>query len=163
MMERIKRIKKAIFGKGYRLSFVLFFIGFYVLNFLLNKTHVFYSTIETVILWYAISFVVINFLIALMVAVTFNLVRLKLNETRSLEGKQGGFATIGFTGGILAGGCPACFTGVLPALIGFTGIGVSYNNTPYVGLGIQVVSLFILIFSIYLLSANPVCKIKFKS
>lgn len=162
MNSRKIRMKRAIVEGNYKFLFVLFFVGFYILNIFLNKTYVFYSNISSVEKYFSISFILINFLLAFLFSLAINLIILKFRETRRFDKSASSVGTIGFVGAIIGGGCPSCFVGVLPAIIAFFGLGISFADYPYLGLGIQIFSGLILLFSVYLLSADPVCKIPSK-
>jgi len=153
-------IKKSILKKPYIFSFIIIFLGYLLLNFLLND---FKTTLPTLFtsfkLWFLIPFVFFNFLlIPFLIALTINLANIKVKEAEGIKGK-GLLAGLGTFGGILGGACPGCFAGLFPAFIGLFGVSATLSSLPLYGLELQFISTAFLITAIVLLTRPTVCKI----
>lgn len=60
---------------------------------------------------------------------------------------------------ILTGACPGCISGLLPTFAGFFGASFNLNSLPLYGLEIQFLSSILLVFGVYSLSKEVVCKL----
>src|SRR3989344_1809887 len=58
---------------------------------------------------------------------------------------------VGTAAGLLTGICPLCVTGLLPLLLGFFGVSFSLGILPFQGLEVQVLTIVLLGFSLFLL------------
>lgn len=157
--RRFERIRKAILGRP--LIFLLIFLFYIGINVWLNENYV---TLPTLFSGYKISFAILfllfNFiLVPGLVATTINLSILRIKESTGLGM---GVAGAGTFAGILGGACPGCFVGLFPAFIGIFGLSLTLGNLPLHGLEIQILSCGLLIWAIFLLTEDPVCKIKFR-
>ncbi len=152
----LDKIKKSIISKPYSYYFMIFFIGYLALNFFVNGisgTYMFlFSTLSGKLSLIATIFV------GIFVAISLNLVIMKLKELRQLSG-AGSFTALGIFGGLLGGACPACFVGLFPAFLGIFGVTASLTDLPFKGLELQIGSMVLLVISIILLSKPTVCKI----
>jgi len=59
-------------------------------------------------------------------------------------------AGVGTVSGLTAGICPLCVTGILPIILGGLGISFSFASLPFQGIEVQILTLFILIISLFL-------------
>jgi hypothetical protein len=157
---RKEKIKAAIFSWPYSGIFAGTFVSFFVLNVYLNQSFFVFSNLMSLALWFSISFTFFTLLVAFLVALNINLMIMKVKLLRGVGAGAGGVALAGTFGGIIGGSCPACFVGLFPAMMGLFGVTASLSMFPFQGLEIQAVSAVLLIVSIRMLSAAPVCKIK---
>ena len=68
------------------------------------------------------------------------------------EGKI--LAGTGSIGGLIAGVCPLCVTGLVPLILGFFGIGFSFASLPFEGIEIQVLVIVVLLLSLRILKTK---------
>ncbi|MEK6859006.1 MAG: hypothetical protein AABX53_03805 [Nanoarchaeota archaeon] len=106
------------------------------------------STVNWVELGLSIFFsLAVGVLVALN-AVTFYT---KYKERRKCK-EAGVFATIGTAGGLAAGICPLCVTGLFPLILGFFGVTFSFAILPFKGLEIQAISIILLSLSLWMMT-----------
>lgn len=161
--RRLERIKKAVFKKPYVFYFIFVFLSYIGLNVWVNQLYVSFSTLNDLATWFLIPFVFFTFLIVpLLAALTINLSIIRFKEAGF--GKREGSATsVGVFAGVLGGACPGCLVGLFPAVLGLFGIaGISLSVLPLYGLEIQFLSSALLIFAVFLLTSDVVCKIPIK-
>lgn len=156
---RAKKIKEVILTSPYFFYFVFIFILYIFLNIIINKL---YITREVLFnnLKFGIPFILLNILIAGLIATNINLIIIKSKEFKLLNNNGKNLTFLGILGGFLGGACPGCFVGLFPAFLGLFGITASLSILPLYGFEIQIVSALLLILSIYLLTKNPVCEIE---
>ena len=65
--------------------------------------------------------------------------------------KEGAIVCAGSVGGFVAGVCPACVTSVFPFIFGAFGVSFSWASLPLRGFEIQLITIAILVGSLYLL------------
>tara|TARA_Y100000310_G_C20648240_1_gene797873 strand:+ start:162 stop:641 length:480 start_codon:yes stop_codon:yes gene_type:complete len=154
-MEKIKHV----FGFPYFLIFIFIFLVYIFLNVFINDV---YSTRSVLFnnLKYGIPFLFFMVLVGSLIGININLIIFKFKET-SLLRKGGSLTFLGVFGGLLGGACPGCFVGLFPAFIGLFGVSASLSVLPLYGIEIQMASSVLLITSIYLLTNENNCKIKF--
>jgi hypothetical protein len=165
---QFKRIKNALCVKPFIFYFILFFISYIGLNFWINELGITIPTLLRSHNWiFVIPYIAFNFIIVpFLVALTINLSIMRFRELKIMRSGTGGgsfLGGLGILGGVLGGACPACIAGFLPAFLGIFGIvGFSLNSLPLKGLEIQFLSSLLLFWAIWLLSREPVCKVKIK-
>ena len=160
MKEKWNTLKRSIKGRPYLFTGV--FLGYIVLNSVINQT---YLTLPTILgsLKVSIPYILFALGIAFLVAANVSLAMGKFKELKSMktEGmKTGGFAAIGAFVGLVGGACPGCFVGLFPAILGLFGVTASLSVLPLYGFEIQAVSAVVLIGSLFLLTRDNVCAIK---
>ena len=160
-MNRLNNIRKALFTWPYFLIFIFVFFLFGIFNIYINDSFLIFIHLGTLRLWFAIFFVFFYILVAFLVSLTFNLGIIRFSKLGSFNSKEGGFAVLGGFAGVLGGSCPACLAGFFPAFMGFLGISFGLIDLPLQGLEIQMISSVLLGISIFMLSSEPVCKIRF--
>lgn len=164
--RRLEKIKKAIFKRPFVFYFIFIFLAYVGLNLFVNKLYVSLSILSSLAKWFLIPFLLFNFLITpFLVALTVNLSILRFKEAGgfSLKGKESGATSVGVFAGVLGGACPGCFVGLFPAFLGLFGVTASLSILPLYGLEIQFLSGAFLIFAIFLLTKDAVCKIPVKA
>ena len=146
---------RLVFKKPYIYFVILIFLIYIGLNFLLADSFIksvliYYKTVD----WFKLGVsLILTVAIGILVAVNSVLVYIKYKERNDLKNcKEGAtLGGIGAIGGLAAGICPVCVTGLLPLVLGFLGIGFSFASLPFQGIEIQVAVLIILLISLYIL------------
>jgi len=157
--SRKERIKRAFKG-NYLFLFILIFLAYVGLNVFINQLHVSLDILTGFAIWFLIPFLFFNFLlIPFLVALTINLSILRFKESGFGLNKESGISGTGVFAGILGGACPGCLVGLFPAFSGLFGITSSLSILPFYGLEIQLASAILLIWAIFLLTKDIVCKI----
>ena len=159
MGGRIVRIREAVLKWPYLGIFILVAVLFFSLNVYLNQSFEFIKNLSSFKLWFIIGFIFFSILISILVALNVNLSIIRVKSLGSFGAKTGGVGLMGTFGGILGGGCPACFAGFFPAFVGLFGITASLSIFPLQGLEIQMISSILLVISITMLAKDPVCKV----
>lgn len=154
---RTKKLKDVFTKKFYIL--IIIFLIYNFLNFYFNEVFISLPTLFDLKLGFAIPFALFTFLITpFFVALTFTLAIFKIKEAFSLKGT--GIGVAGLFGGILGGACPGCLVGLFPAVLGIFGVtGVSLAILPLYGLEIQIFSIALLTWAIFLMTKPPVCEV----
>lgn len=160
MDQRIDKIKKAIFSWPYILIFTIIFFVYLVVNIFVNQL---YITGFDVLLEFRKSFLIpfflLNIFIAFLVPLAVNLSIIKFKELKKINSVGGGAGFLGIFGGLLGGACPGCFAGLFFVFLGLFGVTASLSILPFYGLEILVISIILLIVSIWILTNKATCKI----
>jgi hypothetical protein len=159
MEDRIVRIKEAILKWPYLGIFILVSVLFFSLNVYLNQSFEFIKNLSSFRLWFIIGFIFFSILVSILVALNVNLSIIRFKSLGNFGAKTGGIGLMGTFGGVLGGGCPACFAGFFPAFVGLFGITASLSIFPLKGLEIQMASATLLLISVMMLTKDPACKI----
>ena len=146
---------KRIFKRPYIYWFLGIFLLYLVLNIFISGFNdtipliiVYASTINWVKLGISLALtLVIGFLVAMNAIYAYVLYK---ERKKCKEGKI--LAGTGSIGGLIAGVCPLCVTGLVPLILGFFGIGFSFASLPFEGIEIQVLVIAVLSFSLKILS-----------
>lgn len=105
---------------------------------------------------YALSQVIIQFLVSLLFALNTSLLYYKMNYIGglSIQGTSGSF---GGLLSLLVSGCPACSI----TLAGYLGLATFFSSLPLAGLEVKIIALLILLWSVNEVSNNlMICNIK---
>ena len=146
---------KRIFRKPYSYWVLGIFIVYLLLLILISG---FYNTIPLIIVyaetlnWFKLSLSIgLSLLIAFLVSITGVLSYIKYRERKQC--KEGAtLAGVGTAGGLIAGVCPLCVTGILPVIFGFFGASFTFASLPFQGVEIQVIAAIILLISLWILN-----------
>jgi|SRR3989344_7517550 len=147
--------------KVFRRPYVYWTIGIFITYMLLSIfISGFYNTIQLIFL-YAKTVNWAELIISLIFSLTIG-VLVAINATHSfilykerkkcLEGNT--LTGVGTLGGLVAGVCPLCVTGLFPIIFGLFGLSFSLASLPFKGLEVQVVAIVLLLSSLYLLRKN---------
>ncbi|HLC63613.1 MAG TPA: hypothetical protein VJJ21_04825 [Candidatus Nanoarchaeia archaeon] len=158
-MSRTEKLKEAVSGK-YLLLFFLFFFAYLGLNFWINQIYVTLPTLLYNNLRIIIPYIVFTLIVAGLTALTLNLIIIKTRELKRIR-KSSGFAALGLFGGLLGGACPSCFVGLFPAVMGLFGVTANLSRLPFFGVEILIGSAALLILSVFLMTKDNVCKVKY--
>jgi len=145
---------KRVLKKPYIYWTIAIFIVYMLLNILISG---FYSTIQLIFIYARTvnwSELIISVLLSLIIAglVAINAVYsyiLYKERKKCIEGNT--LTGIGTLGGLMAGVCPLCVTGLFPLIFGIFGLSFSLASLPFKGLEIQVLAIAVLLYSLYLL------------
>lgn len=160
--NRKKKIKKALLEKPYVFIFLIVFIGYLGLNAWINDFEVTSGVLFTnYYTGFIVPFLILMVLVGGLTALTVNLVLVKYVELKMLAGVSG-FAGVGVFVGLLGGACPGCFAGLFPAFVGLFGVSATLGNLPLYGLEIQILSIGLLMISVFFLTSETKCKVKYK-
>jgi len=87
--------------------------------------------------------------------VALNAVALYINYKERRKCKEAGVvATAGTIGGLAAGICPLCVTGLFPLILGLFGITFSFAILPFKGLEVQALSIILLSVSLRIMTRH---------
>ncbi len=141
---------KGVFKKPYIFWLVGIFVVYLILNILISG---FYKTIPLIIIyiktvdWFKLFVsLILTLAIGAFVAVNGVLAFMKYKERKHCR-EGAALGGVGAVGGLAAGVCPLCVTGLLPLLFGAFGVGFSFASLPFGGIEIQVLVLIVLIWS----------------
>jgi len=158
LKNRLEKIYLVTLKRPYIFSFFTIVILYLVINIFVNKIYVTTLSLFNSYSFFIVFFVFFSLLVSLLVAANVNLSYTKIKTLRQLN-KGSGLTALGAFGGVLGGACPGCFVGLFPAVLGLFGITASLGNLPLYGLEIQMVSVGLLIISLYLLTRDETCQI----
>ena len=148
---------RQVFQKPY----VYWLIGIFVLYLILNVfVSGFNDTIPLIIAyastvnWFKLGIsLILTLVIGVLVALNAVYVYILYKEKNQCkEGKV--LAGAGSVGGLIAGVCPLCVTGLFPLILGLLGISFSFASLPFQGIEIQILVVFILVASLKILKKS---------
>ncbi len=146
---------KRIFQRPYIYWFILIFISYLILNIFIsgfNDTIPLIITYAETVNWFKLGIsLVLTLAIGFLVAMNAIYVYVLYKERKKCKGGKI-LAGTGSIGGLIAGVCPLCVTGLVPLILGFFGIGFSFASLPFEGIEIQVLVIAVLSFSLKILS-----------
>ncbi len=161
--QRIKRIKHILQERKYFLIFICIAIAYTLLSlYLINS---FFAGIENFLnydkLWYVLlnfaAIAIVSFLLGLNIALNIH----RFNEMKTISK----YSTIGIFGSFfsfLGIGCPSCSLSIASTLIPSLGSFIVIGSLPLKGLEIQILSIAILLLSLYFVTKENTCKIELK-
>ncbi len=158
--QRLATIKKVMTTRPYSFYFAIIFLTYLAINVLVNKVYVTAMTLFSFRLSVVIPLVTFTLLVPALVALSINLIILRLRELRRMS-RTSGLTAAGSFGGILAGACPGCFVGLFPAFVGLFGVTATLGSLPLLGFEIQIASATLLIAGILLLTRKTECRVEF--
>ena len=143
-----------VFKKPYVYWMIGIFLTYMILNIFISG---FYKTIQLVFIyaktvnWFELTIsLVFSLTIGILVAINAVYSYILYKERKKcIEGST--LTGIGTLGGLVAGVCPLCVTGLFPLIFGLFGLSFSLASLPFKGLEVQVVAIALLLFSLYLL------------
>lgn len=164
MQKRYEMIKKILFLKEivrkYSLLFIIssliFFIVFYLLTLATTTEH----SLSIFIMMNGISYTILTFfllaVIALLLGVYISLVVYSFKIKIKAKKIGGSIGVIGLIVGLFSAGCPMCGA----FLFGLLGFPLALFFMPFKGLELRVLSILLLLFSVYFLAKSlNKCKI----
>jgi len=157
-MKRLEIIKGITIKKPYIYSFFIILIVYLIITAIVNKFYIVAPYIKTYNLRIVIPHLILNLIVAILVAININLIYLKFKEAKRVE-KSSTLTFFGVFSGMLGGLCPGCIAGLFPLITSFFGIGLSLASLPFKGLELQVLAIIILIIPIiFLTKQSKTCK-----
>ncbi len=97
---------------------------------------------------------VLSLTIGILIAINMTLMIKRYNLRKRLLRKQGFFSSLGIVGGFSTGVCSACIAGFFPLFFSLFGITLSWAFLPFKGIEIQLLSIFILGTSLFMITKN---------
>jgi MFS family permease len=160
MLQRIAHarqiLRKQYLALAIVVSFLYIFIIGLVLAYVYNGIHIFYTSGFPS---YTIPFTILTIIAGMALGINVALLAAKFQEIRA---KSAGMSVLGIFMGSLAIGCPGCFFGLFPIVLGVFGISGTLALLPLHGLELQVFSIIILVTGSLMLAkeSEMVCKVK---
>lgn len=148
---------KIIFKKPYIFWIIGIFFMYLFISFIISG---FYNTIQSIIKysdtlnWTKLIFSIsLSFIIGILVSINSVMVYIKYKERRNFKRckEAGAVAGIGTLGGLVAGFCPLCVTGLFPLIFSLFGISFSFASLPFGGLEFQIFVIIILLISLIMI------------
>lgn len=143
-----------LFRKHHLFAVAGFFILYVVLAFLVSG---FYNTLPLIfkyaqtVNWIELG-ISLTFSLIIGALVSLNMVAVYIkHKERKQCNQEGTLTAIGTVGGLAAGICPLCVTGLFPLILGLFGITFTFASLPFKGLEVQVVSILLLSLSFWML------------
>ena len=146
---------RRVFQKPYVYWLIGIFVFYLILNVFVsgfNDTIPLIIAYASTVNWFKLGIsLILTLVIGVLVALNAVYVYILYKEKKQCkEGKV--LAGAGSVGGLIAGVCPLCVTGLVPLILGFFGIGFSFASLPFEGIEIQVLVIAVLSFSLKILS-----------
>lgn len=148
---------KTLLKKPHIYFVILIFLVYLSLNVILSG---FYNTIPLILVyaktvnWIKLSIsIFLTLMTGILIAFNSVLIYVKYKERKKCK-KELTLSSAGAIGGLVAGVCPLCVTGVVPLILGLVGISFSFASLPFQGIEIQVLVAAILIVSLVNLSKS---------
>ncbi|MEK6915477.1 MAG: hypothetical protein AABW89_02970 [Nanoarchaeota archaeon] len=142
---------KILFKKPYIYIAFLIFLVYLGINILLSG---FYNTIPLILVyaktvnWLKLGIsILLTIIIGILISFNSILIYIKYQERRKCK-KEIALSSAGAIGGLVAGVCPLCITGLIPLILGLIGISFSFASLPFGGIEIQVLVIIILVASL---------------
>jgi len=146
---------KILFKKSYVYFIILIFLVYLSLNIILSG---FYNTITLILVyaetvnWFKLGIsLFLTLAIGYLIAFNSVLIYVKYKERKKCK-KEFTLSSVGAIGGLVAGVCPLCVTGLIPLILGFIGVSFSLASLPFQGIEVQVLVVIILLVSLINLS-----------
>jgi len=118
----------------------------------------FYNTIPLILVyaetvnWFKLGIsLFLTLAIGSLIAFNSVLIYVKYKERKKCK-KEFTLSSVGAIGGLVAGVCPLCVTGLIPLILGFIGVSFSLASLPFQGIEVQVLVVIILLVSLINLS-----------
>ena len=134
---------------------ILIFLVYLSLNIILSG---FYNTIPLILVyaktvdWLKLGIsLFLTLTIGALIAFNSVLIYVKYKEKKRCK-KEMTLSSAGAIGGLVTGVCPLCVTGLIPLILGFTGVSFSFASLPLQGIEIQILVVIILLASLINLS-----------
>lgn len=146
--------------KPYIFSFLIIILAYLTITIIINKFYVIAPYLKTYNLKIVIPHLVLNLIVAILLAININLIYSKFKEAKKVE-KRSGLTFLGAFSGMLGGLCPGCIAGLFPLFASLFGITASLASLPFQGLELQALAIILLIIPlIFLIKDDKTCKIK---
>ena len=146
---------KILLEKPYVYFVILIFLVYLSLNIMLSG---FYNTIPLILVyaetvnWFKLGIsLFLTLAIGFLIAFNSVLIYVKYKERKKCK-KEFTLSSVGAIGGLVAGVCPLCVTGLIPLILGFIGVSFSLASLPFQGIEVQVLVVIILLVSLINLS-----------
>ena len=147
-------ILKNLKTKKYIFIVIICALPMFIMSYYLTVAHIYEKSIVLYSQLFGIGFTLVTLVLNLAIAIFFGIYiallfyKKEVVKNKSISDKITGIG--GTAAAILASGCPACG---LP-LFAFLGFGAFISYLPYKGIEIKIISLILLLISIYLITKN---------
>ena len=146
---------KILLKKPYVYFVILIFLVYLSLDIILNG---FYNTISLILVyaetvnWFKLGIsLFLTLAIGYLIAFNSVLIYVKYKERKKCK-KEFTLSSVGAIGGLVAGVCPLCVTGLIPLILSLAGVSFSLASLPFQGIEVQVLVVIILLVSLINLS-----------
>ena len=146
---------KILLKKPYVYFVILIFLVYLSLDIILNG---FYNTISLILVyaetvnWFKLGIsLFLTLAIGFLIAFNSVLIYVKYKERKKCK-KEFTLSSVGAIGGLVAGVCPLCVTGLIPLILSLAGVSFSLASLPFQGIEVQVLVVIILLVSLINLS-----------
>lgn len=143
---------RILFRKPYIYFVFLIFFGYLILNLIISG---FYNTIPLILVyaktvdWLKLgTSLFLTLVIGALIALNSVLIYIKYKERKECK-KEVALSGAGAIGGLIAGVCPICITGLVPLVFGLFGLSFSLASLPFGGIEVQVIVALVLLVSLY--------------
>lgn len=154
-----QKIKKS-FSSPYIYLFILWFFIFFFINFYFNEIYVIWFSVFHYWIKIYLPYVFFTLFNTFLIALSINLIILKVKEVRSISSKWWFFWTVWTFFALLTWACPWCVAWIFPAFMWMFGSHYTMMELPLMWLELQIISFVFLLFWIYFLSKDMSCKLK---
>ncbi|MBR9700734.1 hypothetical protein GOV11_02615 [Candidatus Woesearchaeota archaeon] len=147
LRQRWKFVKNTLTTRPHRVNVIPLSLIYFIIIGIVH-TYIYTNPIRffhTFPVWYTSLYTILTLIVSIMIGVTLTLIIAKIREVRS---KSLGLGVLGVAVGSLAAGCPGCFFGLFPIVLGVFGVGGTLAVMPLNGLEFQMLSIILLTGSI---------------
>ena len=174
--SRVSTLKLIFSSWQWIITAIVILLGYFAFNFWINQFHETFLLLLSYRLSIIIPYMALSIVAGVLVALNLTVVIWKLKQVSGSR-KEAGSTSFGVIGGLLAGGCPGCFVGLLPTLTGGLAAVVSVitlplfgfevnwqialSSLPFLGFEILIPTVVILLTSLYFIAKPDTCKVDF--
>ncbi len=155
---QLLKIKKAL-SMPYIIFFITTIVIFTLLNVYLNEIYVVGFKLFRYNPFVSIPYVFFLVTNTLLIGLSFTLGFIRFKELGLFSANTTLVSFLGSFFAILTGACPGCISGLLPVFAGFFGASFNLNSLPFFGIEIQFLSTLLLLWGIFSLSKEAICKL----
>ncbi len=158
-MKTLEKIKDVTIRKPYIYSFFIIILIYIAITIIINKFYTVFSYLISFNPKFVIPSLILNLIVAVLIAINVNLVYSKFREIRKIKSTPA-LTFFGAFSGMLGGLCPGCVTGLFPLIASIFGISLGLASLPFKGLEFQALAILLLVISISFLTKEGTCKIR---
>jgi hypothetical protein len=139
--------------------FLLVVVIFTIINTYFNELYIVGLSIFRINPFISIPYITLIAMNTIFVGITFTLAYVRFKEVGIITPHVTITSFFGSFFALVTGACPGCVSGLLPVVAGIFGSSLNLNSFPLYGLEIQILSSLLLLFGVYQLSKEVVCKL----
>ena len=160
LKQRFSKIKEVITLRKYYLIALFIALGYIILSlFLINYFFVGITNFfKYDIKWYVISNIILTAIVSILLGISISMNIHKIAELKKMSSSS----TVGIFGSFLSFlgiGCPSCSLSIATSLVPSLGPVFVLGALPLKGLEIQIISIILLLVSLYFATKENTCKI----